>query len=76
MHAIVYHHAQCDSCLRARQVENARLAWKDLYNLRNANRANMNFIALAAYGAVHFNSLALCFACQDRSTRLQSSNSQ
>ena len=76
MHAIVYHHAQCDSCLRARQVENARLAWRDLYNLRNANRANMTFIALAAYGAVHFDSQATCYVCQDRTTRSQASNSQ
>jgi hypothetical protein len=67
--AYVHHQERCERCLQARIIENARLAWRDLYNLRSPARSQMSFEALAAYGFIHFDSQAQCFSCQTKKVK-------
>jgi hypothetical protein len=76
VHQWVQPQGKCTACYQARMIENARLAWRDLYNLRSRERFRFNFQQLAAYGLIHFDSQAKCFACLEQAQQLRQPEAQ
>ena len=61
---IVQKQQQCSQCEQMREIENARLARRELFYTAQFKKG-MTFNQLVAYGKVHFDTQIQCYKCKE-----------